>query len=126
MITQYELKKEVKYYPLTGNFNQRTGRQLRIGTNKNIVINSKQYSKASLAWFYMTGFYPGSDIMFLDNNNNNFKFDNLSVQSHIFVAIGYGDGKVKISIDDKSIGIYNDFNEAFEIMKKCLKSMISK
>lgn len=126
MIKLIDLKNKIRYYPLTGNFNQRTGDQKRLGTFRNIVINNKQYLKSKLAWFYMTGAYPDLKIIFIDGNDRNFKFSNLTIQTHTTVDIIYSDGDFKILIDDNDLGIYNDFDIAVEVIKQCLKSTIKK
>lgn len=124
MITQQELKKEIIYYPLTGNFNKKTGKQERLGTFRHLVIKSKRYKKRQLAWLYMTGVCPDVDMVFLDGDDRNFKFNNLSTQKQTNINIVNVDDKLEISIDGNNLGVYNDLDTAFDIIKMCLRSMI--
>lgn len=135
MMTQSYLKKILKYHPHSGHFNwtSKDRHQRRAGNSHgNIIIESKLYRKTELAWLYMTGVYPTNPIVFIDGNKQNFKFVNLSspilsTSDKIKIRINrYKNKGYKVFIDGNDLGVYCDIDDAFEVLKICSKSMISK
>jgi hypothetical protein len=134
-MNQSYLKKLIKYHPHSGYFNWISNDkcQRRVGTSHgNIIIESKLYRKTKLAWLYMTGVYPVDPVIFIDGCKQNFKFVNLSSQEtsssdKIKIKINrYKNKGYKIFINDNDMGVYCDIDDTFEVLKTCLKLMISK
>lgn len=92
-LTQEELKRRLRYEPLTGEFiwinthRHRVGKQagsLRSGESRRdgkryriINIGGVLYRANLLAWFYMTGQWPTSDVDHKDTDCTNDRWENL-------------------------------------------------
>ena len=87
MLTQKRLKEVLHYDPETGIFiRKEITRGAKAGTTVgsksaqgyiSMVINYKRYYAHRLAWFYITGKWPDSQIDHLDHNKSNNIFINL-------------------------------------------------
>lgn len=89
MLTQEELKKEIKYTPETGLFEwlkpariKRHGKSA--GSNNryiNINLNNKRYPAHRVAFLYMTGHFPKNNeiVDHIDRDNKNNKWENLRI-----------------------------------------------
>lgn len=88
MIELAELKKWLHYSPLAGVFEwRRSGHAIRAGALAGSIckdtgyievrLRGKHYKAHHLAWFYMTGVWPESDIDHKDGDRTNNAFGNL-------------------------------------------------
>lgn len=90
MITQDELKRWLRYCPVSGNFYwlDCTSQSISIGDTAGsnhlgyirIGLKNVNYLAHRLAWFYMTGTWPDL-IDHIDGNRNNNRWDNLRLGS---------------------------------------------
>ena len=92
MLTQQELKKLLRYDPISGDFRRLTysqNNQFKPGDvagavnrdgYKIISINGKKYAASRLVWLYTTGKFPSHKIVFKDGNRANTALSNLSTK----------------------------------------------
>jgi hypothetical protein len=87
ILTQEELKEYLSYNPMDGVFtwlkhnNRKDLIGKKAGTYKvsyiHIWVNSKSYMAHRLAWLYMTGEFPDSNLDHKDCNGHNNKWENI-------------------------------------------------
>lgn len=143
-LTQLELKANLHYNPETGIFTWIKGRSnIKAGTIAGslskkygynyITINNNMYFAHRLAWLYMEGYFPETDIDHINRDRNDNRFKNLRVVSRLCnsrnsgisknnisgvtgVSINSSDGKwvAQIGVNYKHInlGLFDDFKDA--------------
>lgn len=81
MLTQARLKQVLQYNPKTGVFIRwGSRRKVSNGTPKRtatITVDSKRYSGNRLAYLYMVGKFPQADVLALNCDNSDLRWDNL-------------------------------------------------
>ena len=88
MLTAIRLRKVLSYAPATGIFRWKVSASTRapVGTiagakngrgYRQIRIDGRPYSASRLAWFYMTGKWPNSEISYLNGKPSDTRWANL-------------------------------------------------
>lgn len=126
VVTQKELKEVLHYDPKTGLFTWiKTRGFIKKGTltgQGRLTYKSKTYAKGQLAWLYIAGKYP-KHIHYIDGDQKNCKFNNLSLDSdatinknHVDVGVNIIDDSYGIHIIDGGVvtdlGVYDDLEIA--------------
>ena len=130
MITQSEMKKVLHYNPQTGVFTWIVSRGFikagkKAGGVEAICFEGKRYSKKRLAWLFMTGVYHRGPIFSLNDNQADYRFNNLSLKNtktinknHVDIGlIKNNNNSYGVFVIDKGVttdlGIHDSIDSAF-------------
>lgn len=146
-LTKHRLRQIIKYSPLQGTFEPRAGCEGIVDlfwSQRQIKILRTGYDKAKLAWLYVHGVYPDTNLLRVDKDFNNYKLDNLRLRdiqavvntpkpsrrnaegykgvmwmSDAFCAVVYESGKRRVlgkfRTAEQAAVCYNDYKERMRL-----------
>ena len=102
------------------------------GSRGKICIKGKNYTLAKIAWLYMTGVYPSSQVKHIDDSKPDYKFNNLMLadmtvnKNHVDIGVNVNDNSyaAHLIINGKTVdlGIYDSSEAVLQIIKTAICS----